>query len=363
MIIGIDGTYVSSGGSLSQFIEIINYLNPREHKFKKIIIWAPELILNYIYDKRWIQKEEVYSKNKLIKFFSNIFIYRNLKLFKCDILLVFGGTSFHSFQPKVLISQNLLPFDNKVLKKYLLNYEIFNYVKFNILKFLQVFSFNKANGIIFFHKYTKNKIIKFIKHRNYKIIPPLINIKKSKHVKKEIICYVTNYQLYKNDLEVVKALDIFLNTFNYKAYFIGNQKEKNFYIVRDYLLNSKIKNKVQLINDASYKKVIKFMEKTKVFLFASSCESFPVSLLEAIMTKNFILSSNKEPMKSILGKKAIYFDETNHKSIYSGLLKYNKLNQIYKKKIILSLFNEKKKKHHIRLITSSIFDYLKLFLK
>jgi hypothetical protein len=362
MILAIDASYSVTGGSLSQLIQFIDSADPIKHKFNKIILFAHPKTLKLIKDKKFLVKESIPFNSTLVKFIYNFFIYKKLNYHQCDILLIFGGTSFCRFLPKISIAHNLLPFDKNILDKYFYNYEWINYFKFHLLRFMQIRNFNKSNGIIFFHKFTKYKIFKSIKKKNYNIIPPLIDLKNiKKKIKKNVICYITNYQLYKNDLQAVKALYLFAEENDYKVYFVGKQKGKHFEVVKNYL-NNHNNNNIELVDEIHPLKVLDILRVSKIFLLASSCENFSVSLLEAIATKNFILSSNRQPMKNILRERAIYFNEFNYRSIYSALEKYLVLSKAYKEKCIKNLYNEVKNKNNSNLIVRDIFKYLKKFL-
>jgi hypothetical protein len=363
MILAIDATYAITGGSVSQLIQFINFADPKKHNFEKIILFAPKRTLDLIKGYNFLIKHNICHNKFILKFFYNLFLYKKIKHYKCNAVLVFGGTCFYNFSPKIIISQNLLPFDKKILNKYFIKFEWLYYLKFLLLKFMQIKNLNKADGIIFFHKFTKKMIFKKINYKNHAIIPPFVNFRNiNSRNKKKIICYITNYQLYKNDLLAAKALDIFSTQKNYEVYFLGKQKGKHFFSVKKYLLASDNKT-IKLVDEIYPSKVLKILEKSEVFLLASSCENFCVSLLEAIMSKNFILSSYRQPFINILKDRAIYFNENNHRSIYSALNKYSNLNKNYKKNCIEELYKEIKSKNNSKLVVGNIFKYINTFLQ
>ena len=75
-----------------------------------------------------------------------------------------------------------------------------------------------------------------------------------------------------------------------------------------------------------------------IFVFASSCESFGITLLEAMANKLPIFSSNMSGIPTTGGKKIIYFDPLNHLSIYEKL-KENLANTV----VLNSITNSYKK--------------------
>ena len=71
-----------------------------------------------------------------------------------------------------VMSQNMLPFDNLAL----LNFPTIKRTKFLLIKFLQLMTFNKSNGIIFLSKYAREVVIKKLRSNiNSTIIPHGIN--------------------------------------------------------------------------------------------------------------------------------------------------------------------------------------------
>ena len=77
----------------------------------------------------------------------------------------------------------------------------------------------------------------------------------------------------------------------------------------------------------------------KIFLFASSCENFSVSLLEGMSKGYPILCVNLQPMKSVLGKAALFYEygsvtsfQNQLKKIISSKKIQNKLSKIVYKR-------------------------------
>ena len=115
-IIGIDASNIKNGGGGTHLIELLNSLDVDSLKDTKIIVWAPKLLLMKIKDYHWLDKKT----HKLINFgfisrvvWQKLFLTKQLKKMKCDLLLVVGGSHVTSFKPIVVMSRNMLPFEYK----------------------------------------------------------------------------------------------------------------------------------------------------------------------------------------------------------------------------------------------------------
>ena len=72
-------------------------------------------------------------------------------------------------------------------------------------------------------------------------------------------------------------------------------------------------------NKLSHKETLKWYHQVDLFAFASSCETFGISLLEAMASGLPIASSNRGPMVEILKDAGIYFNPENPTSIANSL--------------------------------------------
>ena len=61
------------------------------------------------------------------------------------------------------------------------------------------------------------------------------------------------------------------------------------------------------------------MSRMDVFVFSSSCENMPITLMEAMDSEMPILCSNKGPMPEVLRNAGIYFDPANIDTLVSGM--------------------------------------------
>src|SRR5690606_17622589 len=65
--------------------------------------------------------------------------------------------------------------------------------------------------------------------------------------------------------------------------------------------------------------VVGFLERADIFIFASSCENLPITLLEGMAAGLPIACSNRGPMPEVLGDGGLYFDPEDTASIGASI--------------------------------------------
>ena len=159
----IDAISTNSGGAISHLKNILINFNNQNY-FQKVDVFLPKKTrslmpklknINYISPK-------ILSKNLILRIFWQIF-FLNIIIYKKNYNCVFitGSSHLIFFKPVVTISQNLLPFSSKEVKKYF--FSLF-YIKLVTLRFTQTLSFKLSSGVIFLHRYSK--ILYLIKLEN-----------------------------------------------------------------------------------------------------------------------------------------------------------------------------------------------------
>lgn len=323
----IDASRNKSGGAISYLKNFIKYLNLKNTNIKKIIIFSQKNILNQIPNKPFVIK---YSHPFLEMniFFQIIWqliilpIY--LKKNKIDILYSTDSSTFCNFSPSIVFNQDILSFDNNVLNKIPLGMEK---IRLYLIKFLQIRSMNNANMVIFLSKYTKNIISKYLKQKiNSKVIyhgieddlktlgkKNIINTSWDYRLKKKInIIYVSPLFLYKNHITVVKAYSRIKKKYNnLDIKFVGKYKH-NLKLFKKILKENSSINERNFTGELKRKDVIKILTKSDIFVFASSAETFGITLLEGMAIGMPIICSNKSSLPEILKNGGLYFNPKNH---------------------------------------------------
>lgn len=321
----IDASRNKSGGAINYLKNFIKYLNFKKKNIK-IILFSHQYILDQISNRSFLIKKNHPFLEKNIFFqiiWQLIFLPIYLKKNRINILYSTDSSTFCNYSNSIVFNQDILSFDKEAVNQIPFSLEK---IRLYIIKFLQIRSMNKAKEVIFLSKYSKKVIAKYLnKNKNYNIIPHGIdeNLKKIGKFKKSTssksyelkniirLVYVSPLFLYKNHITVVKSfLSLKKKYKNLDIKFIGDYK-KNLDIYNKLLSLSPIINKNNFTGDLAHKDVIKNLVNSDVFIFASSSETFGISLLEAMVIGMPIICSNKSSLPEILQNGGLYFNPKN----------------------------------------------------
>ena len=162
MILGIDAFNLSFGGGVTHLIELLRNADPQRFGFHKVIIWGSTSTLMKIEDRPWLCKMplSVLNGGLFRRFLWHKFELKRLAhSVHCDILFSPGGTALSGFYPSVTMCRNMLPFEWKEVRRSGLSTQG---LKLLFLRWVQLFSFRRASGLIFLTAYARNSISKLV---------------------------------------------------------------------------------------------------------------------------------------------------------------------------------------------------------
>lgn len=335
--IGIDATNIRQGGGITHLSQILATLIPQEHNIEKITIWGTRNIQNNLPNLPWLEFKSNFFINFLLSKFlwQLIFLPFALRKNKCDILFSPGGIlPILIDMPTVTMSQNMLPFDKKARS----HFGIFSLmrIKLKFIYFLQLRSFQKANGVIYLTNYAYNAINPLIQTKKCNcIIPHGIEsrfitfpkfqepILKYNEIDRYKLLYISILMPYKHQLEVAKAISILrLNGFPVEIRFVGMSWGSYGTKFKSYI--NKIDPKSEFIfwdGPEKFEGINNYYKSTDAFIFASTCENLPNILIEAMASGIPIACSNRQPMTDVLGEFGFYFDPLNPEDIANTIIK------------------------------------------
>ena len=269
------------------------------------------------------------SSSKIKRYLWHLFIYPHLvwKL-KPDLEFYTSGQLRLFFRKALTLAtcHNLLLFDDIELKRIKKKKEK---KYFNNSKIKQTNSFKKSNALIFLSEHSKEVVLPKIEENKFnKIIAHGLNKEfittnqRDYAFGKQVnILYVSPVFHYKNHLSVVKAFqELKLESeFNIHLNFVGGGKSSAADELTEYLKVNNLNDSITLKQYLNSSELVNEFETNDIFLFASSCETFGITLLEAMGSKSPIACSNRTGLPAILKDAGVYFDPFNVSSIKTAL--------------------------------------------
>jgi glycosyltransferase involved in cell wall biosynthesis len=147
----------------------------------------------------------------------------------------------------------------------------------------------------------------------------------------------------KNQMLILKSLNQIKNKINFKCIIIGEGEEK--YNLNKFIDQQNLKGLIKIIK--YQKNIYPYLKKSDLFILSSNYEGLPNVLIEALVFKKIIFSTNcPTGPREILnnGKYGVLYPKNNYKILSKLILNFNKNKILYTKKALkgfdsLSRFN------------------------
>lgn len=330
MKIFVDASRNRSGGAIEYLVGVFNSENFASTN-DDIYIYAPKEVLLKISQKnRKIRKKShwMIESNIFVQLMWQLIVVPFLFFFKkFDILFTTDASTVSYTNNMVVMSQDMLSYEPGIMSLYPIG---LRKLRLKLIYFIQNQAFKRSKGVIFLTNYAAETIQKHTgKIKNYAVIPHgidsqnKISFNSDLSLKDKInLIYVSNAAPYKNQWSVVEGtamarrsgLDLRLSLVGGGE---GLAQEKTNKSIK------KVDPHKQFIKQYEYldRKLVKEMvNDSDIYVFASSCENLPVTLLEGMACGLPILCSDKGPMPEVLKDAGFYFNPYDKQSFSSSLL-------------------------------------------
>ena len=332
IVVGIDASRNRSGGARAYLIGILSECEPSKFGIKEVHVWAFKELLQSIPDRPWLVKHNPYELERgLIRqlLWQASSMQKEALRSGCDILFTTDASTLCKFKPMVVLSQDLLSYEPGMMRN-------FGYTKARLrllaLLVVQNRAFKFSDGVIFLTKYAADTIQKScgrLAHVAY--IPHGVGdefrdaqSRLSWPVKGErpIKCvYVSNAEMYKHQWVVVSAIESLRKSgYEIELTLIGGGSGKaQALIEKQIAMSDPAGNYVRQLDFLPHQELPFQLAQADIFVFASSCENMPVTLIEAMASGLPIASSNRGPMPEVLEDGGVYFNPEDSASIANAI--------------------------------------------
>jgi len=328
--IGINAVRARSGGAHSHIVGLLQAVEPAQFRINEVHIWGNSDLLAKLPRLSWIHRHcPVCSQRSILKqlAWEKFEFPRILNELHISLLFNVDAGSLCLFKPAVTASRDMLSYEPGEMSRFGFSSQR---IRLLILKYVQNRALRNADGVIFLTKYAGKVIqescgllpnVAYIPHgvgEEFKKVRPRIFPAGKKRIQ---ILYVSNVAPYKHQWNVVEGVARLREKgFALKLFLVGGGGGVAMVKLEQSLSRWDPKGEcVELHPFADHQKIPAYLARADLFVFASSCENMPNTLLEAMAAGLPIACSDRGPMPEILKNGGIYFDPENPNTISAAL--------------------------------------------
>jgi len=327
--VAVDASRIKSGGGIAHLKAIMNGDALARHGVAEVHIWSYRELLDKLPDKPWLVKHcPAVSTQSLLHqiYWQATRLAKEIKAVGCDVLFSVDATTFCNFKPLVLLHQNMIPFEIGFEKLYGLNSVGIHQ---RILRRVQIHAFKRAQGVVFLTHYAAKRMQLYtgelqnficIAHGVDEVFKQMLTRASwpQRREERPITClYVSPAWKYKHQAEVVRAIKI-LRDRGYELNLIltgGGNAEGQAIVNRQIAITDPNRCFIKQLAFVTHEEMPALMANADIFVFASSVETFGITLLEAMAMGMPIACSNRSSLPETLKDAGVYFDPQDEVSI------------------------------------------------
>lgn len=334
LIVAIDASRNRSGGAIANLIGLIGAINPIEHGIQEVHAWAYEKLLDALPDTDWLVKHnppELECSLFRQLWWQYYSLPRGARRLNCNILYSTDASSVCRFKPMVVMSQDMVSYEPGIMKQ--LGYGKTR-LRAWIILLLQNMAFRRSTGVIFLTHYAGRILqdscgplerVAIVSHgvgQDFKEVRR--NVKWPVNGERPIRCiYVSPVWEFKHQWVVVRAIDALRRRgHDIRLSLVGGSSGKAKGWLERQIRESDPRGEfVEQLGFVPRKELPTHLANADIFLFASSCENMPVSLVEAMAVGLPIACSDRGPMPEVLRDGGVYFNPEASNSIAGAIEK------------------------------------------
>jgi len=321
--IGIDASNIGTGGGGTHLVQFLSAAEPGKFGVSQVLVWGARSTLAKLPRRDWLKLSQQgdLEGSLLARLFWQKYRLHELAKESCDLLFVPGGSYPGNFRPYVTMFQNMLPFDSVEAARYGTSWMR---LRLMILRSIQMSTFTSANGVIFLSEQARERLMQTavkLRGRNT-VIPHGVEPRFMMPPRpQKALAYYSMFRPFR--LLYVSIVDVYKHQWKV-AEAVARLRRRGYPVQMDLVGSSyapalrRLNRTLQRVDRGSafiryrgsypHSDLGEIYHDSDAFVFASSCENMPNILLEAMASALPIASSNRDPMPSVLGNAAFYFN-------------------------------------------------------
>lgn len=332
MIFGINASRARSGGAISHLVGILREVDPSNFDISEVHVWSYARLLAVLPDVPWLikhQPPELECSLHRQLLWERFSLPIQLRRANCCLLLNVDAGSICRFRPAVTMSRDMLSYEPGEIARYGISKARLRLIA---LRYVQNASLKNSDGAVFLTHYAAHLIqqscgklsnIAYIPHgvgEEFQDIDP-VRIWPEMADRPIRCLYISNAAPYKHQWHVVQAVEqLRQRGFDLQLELVGGGKGKAQGRLEAQINKSDPKGEFVSQREFVPQYTLPgFLSQADLFVFASSCENMPNTLVEAMAAGLPIACSNRGPMPEVLDDGGVYFDPENPDTIAAAI--------------------------------------------
>lgn len=329
-VVGIDASRNRSGGAKHHLVGLLNAVDPTQLGVSQVHVWAYRGLIKLLPDAPWLVKHApVELEGSLLSQISwqRRMLPGEIRRHGCDILLSTDAGTVGSFEPSVVMSRDMLSYEPGEIDRYRFSG---SWLRLLALRYVQVRSLRRARGAIFLTKYAADTIQRFSgRLANVAIIPHGVgeNFRLGGEQPATafgdgpIRClYVSNADLYKHQWQVIRAIGELRKRGHDVVLTLAGGGGQGQALIDQALAEIDPRGEfVKVLGAVEHGQLPALIGGSNLFIFASSCENMPNTLVEGMASGLPIACSDRGPMPEVLQDGGVYFNPEDFQAIAAAV--------------------------------------------
>lgn len=333
-IVGIDASRNRSGGAKAHLIGLLKNLDPADFGIREVHVWTYRSLADALPELPWLVRHspEPLQRGLLSQILWQVFrLPAEMRASGCEIMLNTDAGTLSFVRPCVTMSRDMLSYEPGEIER-------FGWSKARmrlwLLRYVQCWSMRRADGVVFLTRHAALVIqqhcgslssVRNIPHgvgEEFRHSPVSRGMVAGGRTSVRI-AYVSNVSWYKHQWHVVDAVALLRDRgIDAVLTLIGGGRGA----ARDWLdahLDRRDPNRrfVKVVEFVPNSELPGYLAEADIFVFASSCENMPNTLIEAMAFGLPIACSDRGPMPEVLQDGGELFDPEDPESIAGALMR------------------------------------------
>ncbi|KRC81728.1 glycosyltransferase family 4 protein [Sphingomonas sp. Root241] len=332
IVVGLDASRNRSGGAKAHLIGLLRDGDPLAHGIREVHVWAYRSLLDALPDRPWLIRHNppALEKSLLKQLLWQLFeMPGEVRKAGCDIVLNTDAGALSRISPSVTMSRDMLSYEPGEIERYGWSKAR---LRLLLLRYVQNRSLRRSDGAVFLTRHAAEVIQRSCGLLDrVALIPHGVGAEFAEIQgrpawpaadERPVRClYVSNAAPYKHQWMVVAAIEqLRAEGYDVELELVGGGSGKAQQRLDAQIAQSDPAGKfVSQTGPVPQAALPGYLARADLFVFASSCENMPNTLIEAMAAGLPIACARRGPMPEVLADGGVYFDPEVPQSIAAAV--------------------------------------------